>query len=167
MWFQMMAEKGYIIWICDNRGASGKGEQSVWPSYKHFMVGELSDLEVRVEDLEVCRGLDVRRRDGTRALLGDVNLDLGRLAVKPADEALEVEDAVGHVLAHAGERRELVGDALDLDRGDRSALERREQHAAQRVAERVAEAAVERLDLEDATILVDLLVDDPRDLELH
>jgi len=38
MWHQMMAQKGYIIWICDNRGASGKGEQSVWPSYKTFMV---------------------------------------------------------------------------------------------------------------------------------
>ena len=45
MWHQMMAQKGYIIWICDNAGASGKGEKSVWPSYKNFMVRELSDLE--------------------------------------------------------------------------------------------------------------------------
>jgi hypothetical protein len=60
-----------------------------------------------------------------------------------------------------------VRDALDLHRGDRGALERREQHAAQRVAERVAEAAIERLDLEDPAVLVDLFVDDLRDLELH
>ena len=34
--------------------------------------------------------------------------------------------------------------ALDLDRGDGGALQRRQQHAAQRVAERQAEAALER-----------------------
>jgi hypothetical protein len=87
--------------------------------------------------------------------------------VEDRDEVLEVEDDVGDVLADARQRRELVLHALELDRGDRGALERREQHAAQRVAERVAEAAVERLDLEDATVLVDLFVDDLRDLELH
>jgi hypothetical protein len=37
----------------------------------------------------------------------------------------------------------------------------------QRVAERVAEAAIERLDLENPAVLVDLFVDDLRDLELH
>src|SRR5207245_2717027 len=64
-------------------------------------------------------------------------------------------------------RRELVRDPLDLHRGDRGALERREEDAAKRVAERVAEAAVERLDHEDAAVLVDLLVDDLRNLVLH
>src|SRR5205814_6227477 len=62
---------------------------------------------------------------------------------------------------------ELVRDPLDLDRGDGRALERREQHAAERVPERVTEAAVERLDLEDPTLLVHFLVDDLRDLEFH
>ena len=95
------------------------------------------------------------------------HLDLGRLAVQDADELLEVEDDVGDVLADARQRRELVRDALDLDRGHGGALERREQHAAQRVAERVAEAAVERLDHEDAAVLLDLLVGDLRDLEIH
>src|SRR5213076_135136 len=37
----------------------------------------------------------------------------------------------------------------------------------QRVPERVAEAAVERLDLEDAAVLLDVLVGDARDLEIH
>lgn len=45
MWFQLLAEKGYIIWVCDNKSASGKGEESVWPGYKNFMVGELQDIE--------------------------------------------------------------------------------------------------------------------------
>ncbi|MGQ0540916.1 MAG: DPP IV N-terminal domain-containing protein [Blastocatellia bacterium] len=45
MWHQMMAQKGYIIWICDNRTASGKGEESTWPVYKNMGPLELRDLE--------------------------------------------------------------------------------------------------------------------------
>ncbi|HEY6118322.1 MAG TPA: prolyl oligopeptidase family serine peptidase, partial [Pyrinomonadaceae bacterium] len=45
MWHQLMAEKGYIIWICDNRTASGKGIEPTWPVYKNFGELELSDLE--------------------------------------------------------------------------------------------------------------------------
>jgi dipeptidyl-peptidase-4 len=45
MWHQMLAEKGYIIWICDNRTASNQGVQSAWPLYKNFGALELSDLE--------------------------------------------------------------------------------------------------------------------------
>lgn len=52
MWHQMLAQKGYIIWICDNRTASGKGEESVWPGYKNFMVLELQDIEDGVSYLK-------------------------------------------------------------------------------------------------------------------
>lgn len=45
MWYQLLAQKGYIIWICDNRSASGKGAQSVWPIYKNVGELELKDLE--------------------------------------------------------------------------------------------------------------------------
>ncbi|MGH9875286.1 MAG: S9 family peptidase [Pyrinomonadaceae bacterium] len=45
MWHQMMAQKGYIIWICDNRTASGKSLESTWPVYKNFGELELRDLE--------------------------------------------------------------------------------------------------------------------------
>jgi len=45
MWHQLMAQKGYIIWICDNRTASGKGTESEWPVYKNFGELELRDLE--------------------------------------------------------------------------------------------------------------------------
>jgi dipeptidyl-peptidase-4 len=45
MWHQMLAQKGYIIWICDNRTASGKGLESTWPVYKNFGPLELRDLE--------------------------------------------------------------------------------------------------------------------------
>ncbi|MEP6568159.1 MAG: S9 family peptidase [Acidobacteriota bacterium] len=45
MWHQLVAQKGYIIWICDNRTASGKGTESEWPVYKNFGELELRDLE--------------------------------------------------------------------------------------------------------------------------
>jgi len=45
MWHQMLAQKGYIIWICDNRTASNKGVNSAWPVYKNFGELELLDLE--------------------------------------------------------------------------------------------------------------------------
>ena len=45
MFHQLLAEKGYIIWICDNRTASGKGLESTWPVYKNFGELELRDLE--------------------------------------------------------------------------------------------------------------------------
>src|SRR6478609_11316461 len=59
-------------------------------------------------------------------------------------DLLHVEDDVGDVLADAREAREFMKHALDLDRGHRGALQRREEHPAQRVAERHAEAALER-----------------------
>ena len=45
MWHQLMAQKGYIIWICDNRTASGKGVEAAWPAYKNLGDWELRDLE--------------------------------------------------------------------------------------------------------------------------
>ncbi len=45
LWHQMLAEKGYVIWICDNRTASGKGVESTWPVYRNFGELELRDLE--------------------------------------------------------------------------------------------------------------------------
>ena len=45
MWYQLLAEKGYVIWECDNRTASGKGAESTWPLYRHFGESELRDIE--------------------------------------------------------------------------------------------------------------------------
>jgi dipeptidyl-peptidase-4 len=45
LWHQMLAQKGYIIWVCDNRTASGKGAESAWPVYRNFGTLELQDLE--------------------------------------------------------------------------------------------------------------------------
>ena len=61
MWHQMLAQKGYIIWMCDNRTASGKGEESVWPGYKNFMVLELRDIEDGVNYLKSLPYVDGER----------------------------------------------------------------------------------------------------------
>jgi dipeptidyl-peptidase-4 len=45
MYHQLLAQRGIIVWICDNRTSSGKGMQSAWPLYKNFGVLELRDIE--------------------------------------------------------------------------------------------------------------------------
>jgi len=42
---QLIAQQGVVVWICDNRGASGKGAVSAWNLYKHFGEVELRDME--------------------------------------------------------------------------------------------------------------------------
>lgn len=61
MWFQMLAQKGYIVWVCDNRSASGKGEESVWPIYKRMYELELRDLEDGVNYLKSTGYVDDSR----------------------------------------------------------------------------------------------------------
>ncbi|HMT06684.1 MAG TPA: DPP IV N-terminal domain-containing protein, partial [Pyrinomonadaceae bacterium] len=61
MWFQMLAQKGYIVWVCDNRSASGKGEESVWPIYKRMYELELRDLEDGVNYLKSTGYVDASR----------------------------------------------------------------------------------------------------------
>jgi dipeptidyl-peptidase-4 len=45
MYYQLLAQHGIAVWVCDNRLASGKGAQSQWPSYKNFGELELRDVE--------------------------------------------------------------------------------------------------------------------------
>ncbi len=45
LWYQSLAQKGYIIWAVDNRTASGKGAESAWGAYKNFGESELRDIE--------------------------------------------------------------------------------------------------------------------------
>ncbi|MFN0279102.1 MAG: S9 family peptidase [Pyrinomonadaceae bacterium] len=61
MWFHMLAQKGYIVWVCDNRSASGKGEESVWPVYKNLGPLELRDLEDGVNYLKSLSYVDGSR----------------------------------------------------------------------------------------------------------
>ena len=52
LWFELVASQGVIVWVCDNRSASGKGAESAWTSYKNFGPGELRDLEDGLKWLE-------------------------------------------------------------------------------------------------------------------
>jgi dipeptidyl-peptidase-4 len=45
IYHQLLAQKGIIVWICDNRTASGKGIESAWPVYRNFGELELRDIE--------------------------------------------------------------------------------------------------------------------------
>jgi dipeptidyl-peptidase-4 len=45
MFHQLLAQHGIVVWICDNRSASGKGAQSAWPAYKRMGELELQDVE--------------------------------------------------------------------------------------------------------------------------
>lgn len=45
MYYQLLAQRGIAVWVCDNRLASGKGAQSQWPSYKNLGELELRDVE--------------------------------------------------------------------------------------------------------------------------
>src|SRR3954451_12286807 len=128
---------------------------------------ERRDVDVRVEDLDARREVDVLGRDVAGAGDDERRLDLGGIRVHAAHDALEVEDDVGHVLLDALDRRELVGDALDPHAGHGRTRKRRQQNAPQGVAERVAEAAIEWLDRERAAVLVAAFAGDPGDLEVE
>jgi dipeptidyl-peptidase-4 len=61
MWHQLLAQKGYIVWICDNRSASGKGLESTWTIYKNFGELELRDHEDGVAYLKTLPYVDGSR----------------------------------------------------------------------------------------------------------
>ena len=45
LWYQLIANHGIVVWVCDNRSASGKGMEPAWSSYQHVGEQELKDLE--------------------------------------------------------------------------------------------------------------------------
>src|SRR5690606_12141640 len=83
---------------------------------------------------------------------------LGLVVLEPHHDLLDVEDEVDDVFDHPFDRRELVLDTLELDRGDRRPGGPGKKRAAHGVAEGVAEAGLERLDDEPGTVLADLLL---------
>ena len=76
-----------------------------------------------IEDLDIRRRLDLAGGDGART--GRLQRHaLGAFGVHAQGELLDVEDDVDDVLADAFEGREFMDHAVDLDRGDRRALQR-------------------------------------------
>lgn len=45
LFLQLVAQQGVVVWVCDNRTASGKGADATWPVYRNFGELELRDLE--------------------------------------------------------------------------------------------------------------------------
>jgi dipeptidyl-peptidase-4 len=43
--FQLLAQRGVAVWVCDNRTASGQGARSAWPCYLKLGESELADIE--------------------------------------------------------------------------------------------------------------------------
>ena len=61
MYHQMLAQKGYIIWVIDPRSASGKGEKETWTAYKELGVSEQLDIEDGVKYLKRLPYVDANR----------------------------------------------------------------------------------------------------------
>ncbi len=61
MFHQVLAQRGMIVWICDNRSNSGKGAQSAWPVYRNLGEVELRDLEDGVAWLKQQPYVDASR----------------------------------------------------------------------------------------------------------
>jgi dipeptidyl-peptidase-4 len=61
MYHQLLAQHGVIVWICDNRTASGKGAQSEWPLFRNFGEIELRDIEDGIRWLQQQPYVDASR----------------------------------------------------------------------------------------------------------
>ena len=65
LWHQLLAQRGYVIWMCDNRSASGKGMKPTWEAYGRLRPDPQHQLQA-----------GERRRAGHR--LAALRLDLHR-----------------------------------------------------------------------------------------
>jgi dipeptidyl-peptidase-4 len=45
LYYELLAQRGIVVWVCDNRSASGKGAVSSWAAYKRLGESELADIE--------------------------------------------------------------------------------------------------------------------------
>jgi dipeptidyl-peptidase-4 len=61
MFHQMLAQSGIVVWILDNRSASGKGAESQWPVYGRLGEMELQDLEDGITWLKQQAWIDPSR----------------------------------------------------------------------------------------------------------
>ncbi len=45
LWHQLLAQQGYVIWMCDNRSATYGGAAAAWPIHRDLGTQELADIE--------------------------------------------------------------------------------------------------------------------------
>lgn len=61
LWHQMLAQKGYLVWVCDNRSASSTGIKRAWPIHRDLGSNELRDLEDGLDWLKKKPWVDSER----------------------------------------------------------------------------------------------------------
>ena len=61
LYWQLLAQHGIVVWVLDNRTASGKGAVSTWPVYQRFGELELQDLEDGLDWLTAQEYVDPER----------------------------------------------------------------------------------------------------------
>jgi dipeptidyl-peptidase-4 len=61
VYHQLLAQRGIIVWVLDNRTASSKGVQSAWPLYGEFGRHELRDIEDGIRWLKRQSYVDAER----------------------------------------------------------------------------------------------------------
>src|SRR5437879_8948492 len=61
LWNELMAEKGFVIFMLDNRGTSGRGHNFETPIYRHFGSAELADQLAGVKWLSKQSYIDSSR----------------------------------------------------------------------------------------------------------
>jgi dipeptidyl-peptidase-4 len=61
LFYQLLAQHGVIVWLLDNRSASGRGVESQWPVYGRLGELELQDLEDGVTWLKTQPYVDTSR----------------------------------------------------------------------------------------------------------
>ncbi len=61
LFHRMLAQEGYLVWVCDNRSASGKGLAWAKGVYKDFGTRELADLEDGIDWLVAQGSADPSR----------------------------------------------------------------------------------------------------------
>ena len=111
-------------------------------------VGNRADIDFGIDNQDALGALNVRTGHSARTL--DANLErdgLGgdHLELIANRDVLDVEQELGCVFLHAGDRRELMENLVDAHRSDGGTLDRAQQNAAKGIADRLAVAALKRL----------------------
>ena len=97
MYHQLLAQHGVVVWVLDNRSASGKGAESQWPVY-----GRLGELEL--QDLE----------DGIGWLKRQTFVDPSRIVLHGwSYGGFMTSYALTHSTQLGGRRRRRAGDGLE------------------------------------------------------
>src|SRR5581483_8632746 len=125
----------------------GNVPASALEAHFHLNASAFADrgnVHILVEDFNVSVGLDHAAGHDPRLVYFEIDC-LRSFAVQLEGDLFQVEDNIGRIFDHAGNRLKLVQHAFNLDRSDGCALDRGKQHAAQRVADGGAKSALKGL----------------------